>query len=357
VSNPQEAHLKDFAKLIGSKKGTDPIPPDQYRTYQHKRYPEDLRVWSYLMECSIAPGHRKGPATTAHGRKLTPTDIMRALKMNKGGVNRALRRLEQEGRMRRGEEGSLWISGDFTLLDILEVKPSTDSYPTYYINQINKLPKSVQEAFVKKDTEERELRNAFLADLKAASDLIFDTKQNNRYAAYGVKRIRETHKARDGKEAIKAARDRRVLALLPSLEKAVERLESENHVQSVFGSVHAFDLQTENAPEPAQATASVIRPVTCFSETEKKTRSVAIPSLVDNAAEAVQPVPIPALVETPDALDSVSKREIRTAQTGPHVSFENKSQERADTEAIVRVSAKSESEKTQCQQTKKRKHA
>jgi hypothetical protein len=107
-------------------------------------------------------------------------------------------------------------------------------------------------------------------------------------------------------------------------------------------------------------------------------------------AEGVQPVCIPGLVETPDALDSISKER---NQDGPNRStrlFENKAQERADTEAIERVSSfdltggetqfpersarppqnkavkrtteativrdSAASEKTQCQ-TKKRKHA
>jgi hypothetical protein len=134
----------------------------------------------------------------------------------------------------------------------------------------------------------------------------------------------------------------------------------------------------------------VLAPVSLLSLDNYLDKSLYGPPSASADAEGVQPVCIPGLVETPDALDSISKREIRTGQTGPHVSFENKAQERADTEAIERVSSfdlnggetqfpersarppqnkavkrtteativrdSAASEKTQCQ-TKKRKHA
>jgi len=141
---------------------------------------------------------------------------------------------------------------------------------------------------------------------------------------------------------------------------------------------------TGDDSSPVQVTISLLIQRTTREELTKGTPSASA------EAEGVQPVCIPGLVETPDALDSISKREIRTGQTGPHVSFENKAQERADTEAIERVSSfdltggetqfpersarppqnkavkrtteativrdSAETEKTQCQ-TKKRKHA
>jgi hypothetical protein len=142
---------------------------------------------------------------------------------------------------------------------------------------------------------------------------------------------------------------------------------------------------TGDDSSPVQVTVSLLT-----SETTREELTKGPPS-ASAEAEGVQPVCIPGLVETPDALDSISKREIRTGQTGPHVSFENKADERADTEAIERVSFfdlngggklssqsgphappqnkavkrtteativrdSAESEKTQCQ-TKKRKHA
>ena len=60
--------LKEFAALIGSKNGTHPIPPDQYLTYQDKRYsPAYAHVEPVcaMFDCT-GPSHRSrhvsGPA-------------------------------------------------------------------------------------------------------------------------------------------------------------------------------------------------------------------------------------------------------------------------------------------------------
>jgi hypothetical protein len=134
----------------------------------------------------------------------------------------------------------------------------------------------------------------------------------------------------------------------------------------------------------------VLAPVSLLSLDNYLDKSLYGPPSASADAEGVQPVCIPGLVETPDALDSISKER---NQDGPNRStrlFENKAEERADTEAIERVSSfdlnggetqfpersarppqnktvkrtteatiervSTKSEKTQCQ-TKKRKHA
>jgi hypothetical protein len=61
---------------------------------------------------------------------------------------------------------------------------------------------------------------------------------------------------------------------------------------------------------PVQVTVSLLT-----SETTREGGSGGSSSLVDNAAEGVQPVPTPGLVETPDALDSISKER---NQDGPN---------------------------------------
>src|ERR1035438_5364115 len=89
------SHLTDFAALIGSKKGTWPIPPDQLTTYQDKRYSPGVRLWSWLVEHSIAPASRTGPATLA-GRPATLHDAAKALRIDPGNIRRAWRDLERE---------------------------------------------------------------------------------------------------------------------------------------------------------------------------------------------------------------------------------------------------------------------
>jgi hypothetical protein len=193
-------------------------------------------------------------------------------------------------------------------------------------------------------------------------------------------------------QAFGLARERKAREYHPKTDLRVDTSQVQKFVLDILQPI-GQDVQDEAfCPKPKTVLSKMKTGAhTVLKEADTDTdKPVAIPTLVDNAAEGVQPVPIPGLVETPDALDSISKREIRTGQTGPHVSFENKTQERADTEAIERVSSfdlnggetqfpersarppqnkavkrtteativrdSAASEKTQCQ-TKKRKHA
>ena len=260
----QPSELRNFAALLGSKKGTHPIPPDQYLSYQDKRYGRfpALRLWSWLVEHSIAPGHRKGPATD-HGRLVKLTDAAKALKMNGIVIKAAWKQLEQENRVRREKTGALWISGDFVLG---EEKAMTESpynhMPAYLLNQINNLPKDRREALMAEEEADLKRRDLVIADLVATARYIFDQRQNSRLASFGVKIKREKQKAKQGKETEKAERDRRVLKILPIIENVVQPLFRQNVVQSSGILVQPSVQEPENA-------VTVTPP-----ETSKKARSV-----------------------------------------------------------------------------------
>lgn len=225
-----EQPLKELAKLLGSKKGTWPVPPDQITTYQDRRYPPKIRLWSYLVEHSAKPGHRRGPATE-RGIAVTLHAAGKAVGLDDSDARKAWKELQQENRVRRDSDGKLWISGDFALGEEKAAEGCTTLLPDFYMRQINKLPEPLRAEFIAEEKRDREKRAMVIADLTASARFIFDQRQNSRFQRYGVKIIREKQKPKRGKEAEKDARDRRVLAILPEVERVVQPLLFEEAVQ------------------------------------------------------------------------------------------------------------------------------
>jgi hypothetical protein len=112
--NGESSPLQDFAREVGSTKGTDPIPPDQYLTYQDKRYPPAIRLWAWMLANTIRQGRRKAWAVDEKGNPLNLQRAAADLDMDEGNIRRAWRQLEIENRVRR-DGRKLRICGDFKL--------------------------------------------------------------------------------------------------------------------------------------------------------------------------------------------------------------------------------------------------
>ena len=274
LSHPTKApsQLEQFAALIGSRKGTDPIPPDQYRTYQDKRYPGPMRLWSWLLEHSIAPGQRNGPATSK-GRPVKLTEAALALKMNGTAIREAWKVLEQENRVRREKDGSLWISGDFTLGEETAKKSLYNLFADYQLREINKLPEPIRKQFIAEELADRKRRDSAIADLVASARFIFDERQNSRFQRYGVKIIREKQKAKSGKEAEKTDRDRRVLTALPIVANVVQTFFPEEVVQLQESFVQSEPRTAKSAATHRATTASEKAPGVLSSENRERSEN------------------------------------------------------------------------------------
>jgi hypothetical protein len=220
--------LKEFAELIGSRKGTHPIPPDQYTSFQDPRYGPYKRLWSLLQQSISAPGHRKRYATDDDGNPLTAKRCAEILKLDPANVRRAWREMERDGRAETDSEGRMCLRGEFQLKPAGAYREAAEDtselFPPSYMREINKLPEAIRESVMQDERADREIRRLCHADLKAASDFIFDQRQNARLAQAGVNIKRQKHHAPKGKENEKEARDTRVLQLLPTIERSVQTL-------------------------------------------------------------------------------------------------------------------------------------
>lgn len=231
MPDEKPSQLKDFAKLIGSKKGTHPIPPDQYTSFQDRREKPKMRLWSFLVECSIAPGRRKGPAIMKDGSLVTVAKAAKYLSMPVSTAQQAFEEIETECRVRR-ENAAIWISGDFKLgKQKANRKTLYNLFPKSAHKGISNLREDLRAAlFAEAEAENRAFELA-TADLMAAKRFIQDERQNSMCARYGVNIRREKQKAKRGKEAEKSERERRVLQILPLIQNVVQPLLTGNVVQ------------------------------------------------------------------------------------------------------------------------------
>ena len=184
---------EELMKTIGSKKGSDPIPPDQYLTYTNKRYPPVLRLWAWMLSKTIRHGHRSPWAVDTNRTTLTLADAAQELKMDKANTYRAWKQLEDEGRVRKDGK-RLTIRGDVKLpIDYLKDEPQkvvcTNYWPPYISLQINRLEKSERETFERRAGAIATFGNSLKSDLIAAARDIVEQQQDTLFSQFGIKKI------------------------------------------------------------------------------------------------------------------------------------------------------------------------
>jgi hypothetical protein len=205
---------------LGSKKGFDPMPPDQYLTYQNKRYSPTLRLWAWVLAHTIRLGHRSPRCVDKSGRELTLKHASADLDMDPGGVRHAWVLLERENRVFRDGK-RLCIRGEVVLpmdyLDKGEEKAQevcTATLPPYILNQINKFTPEVRKAFIAEEETDRVLKNRLQAECVAGVRLIFDQRQDNRFQRFRLKKIRAEKRRAPAPEFVER--------VLPSLHGIVQ---------------------------------------------------------------------------------------------------------------------------------------
>jgi hypothetical protein len=228
--------LSSFAAALGSTKGVDPIPPDQYLTYQDPRYPPEIRIMAAVLAHVIAKGHRKPwPTDRRTGAELYEMYFFKLLDMDPGGGRRAFRHLRAEGRLRKTKQHAIIVAGDFTLR-VEETAPDAGEndgprtsqkglyrpFPAYIFNKLKELPKTTRENVVAEVSAIQERHQRVRADFVEADRCIEDSEYDSALAQVGVKVIRENHNPPKGKEAEVQARKERVESLLPMVKRYVQ---------------------------------------------------------------------------------------------------------------------------------------
>ena len=90
---------------MGSTKGFDPMPPDQYLYFLGKKEPPLQRLLALVRSLTIQRGRRSPYCVDERGKEMRPADLERALQMEHGNFNRALREAVGRGLIRIGRGG------------------------------------------------------------------------------------------------------------------------------------------------------------------------------------------------------------------------------------------------------------
>lgn len=101
-----EFHANDeLMRLMGSKKGSDPIPPDQYLYFLEDPDPEQ-RVPAYVRSKTIRMGHRSPFCVDEHARPITLDRLAADCGWQPSHASEYLSRLETKGLVRTERGGT-----------------------------------------------------------------------------------------------------------------------------------------------------------------------------------------------------------------------------------------------------------
>jgi hypothetical protein len=256
--------LIELMRAMGSTKGFDPIPPDQYLTYLDKRYPLGQRLIWWVASKTIRHGHRSPWCVDEQGKELYLKHAAGELDVDQANLRREWRDLEAEGRV-HVDGRRLCLNGTVTL-PASEAKEKrsevcTDLFPPYLLKQIKRLPAERREALLIEYQRETTTEAKVLAEAVAGVRSIFDQRKDTLLTQFGVKKIRE-RKRREAESP-----------LVPVLAEFVER------------SVHTrasppVPVGTTHENGHVQTSASLLP-----SETEEPRGSAAAALSVTEAAE------------------------------------------------------------------------
>lgn len=265
---------QDLMKAMGSRSGYfDPIPPDQHAWPMKNGYPPLFKLWSWMCAHTIRKGRRKGYVCDERGRALTLEDAASDLGMDEGVCRRAWREGAALGLWRKGTNAAdrkqLFLNAKVIPVPVeadpepeidaaeeddsntkkgeeKEKEVCTDLFPPYISKQIKRLPKVRREVFLSEHARNERLKLDVHADVTVAVRLIFDQRENSMFSRFGIKKIREEHKPKNG--AVRSPeRIQLVQEFLPGLEKFVETVEKR--------SVQAFEESVQTEKDPAVQTA------------------------------------------------------------------------------------------------------
>jgi len=251
-----EFSLTQFAADLGSKKGTDPMAPDQYLQFLNVES-EVLRLWAWMLAHTIARGAREShqPFTPviAVGTKGEPLTLKHAaadLDMELPNVHRAWKKLEKMGCVKKNDDGHLVLCGEFKVPKQKHKKKRqtcTDNYSARLQRDLAKLLPKLRDEYLHDDKHDVDVFKCGSRMGMGGWRHWLEQQQNARNKAFGLPVRR--HERTDPAER---ARKRRELDLvLPGIEKLVQIIQdgipytSPSEVLQITKNGHQFPVSPE----------------------------------------------------------------------------------------------------------------
>lgn len=105
---PNQSEVSALMAEMGSLKGFDPMPPDQYLYFLGKKEPPLQRLLAMVRACTVQRGRRSAHCVDERGKDLRLADLEKLLDMEHGNFKRVMREAIERGLIRvgRAEPGS-----------------------------------------------------------------------------------------------------------------------------------------------------------------------------------------------------------------------------------------------------------
>lgn len=250
----------ELVKQMGSKKGYDPIPPDQYLYFLNSA-DEVQRVVAWVRSKTIRLGHRSPWAVTPNAtRPLTKADLARdCFSGNRGNAVTAWTRAEQVGLVFVNEKGFLCLNGAVPMPPKRRTKGEPEvsaqtPLPRYLIEKIRSLPEASRnsaEAHFKAIIAYRaKLEHEAVAMARIAVDRIEDSISRHYFGSDGKKRMDKKHRPDLHEEGGSKVVQLELLLVPESLQEFAEsaqiapqvRANSKNGSAQIAPSIYTKDL-------------------------------------------------------------------------------------------------------------------
>lgn len=172
-----------LAKAMGSKRGYDPMPPDQHEWQRAEGEPPLYRLWSWMCGHTIRLGYRSAYAVDAVGKSLGLKDAAKDLDLDLGQLSKVWKQGEEAGLWRRSG-AELHLNGGVTAAQVLGARAKRQLDCTVNLSQADLLkiqdwPSEKQKEFRAAWDPAQEYRSKLeaqkIAEARAACDEIEDT--------------------------------------------------------------------------------------------------------------------------------------------------------------------------------------
>ena len=278
----QLSEADNLMRQMGSKKGFDPIPPDQYLHFLNDRVPLQ-RMLAYVRAGTIRRGRRSPYCVDEHGQPLTLEQMAATFGWTIGHARKTWAEGEQRGLVRMDDKGRLYLCGSVPLPPPPEAESDdqenpVQDFPEYLSVQIKQLSKSQLARFEKCYPKFCDLEDRITKDAMAlARDLIQKQIAAKFFAQFGLK-PRENKKRREtaGQEIVQV---------------------SLNELPEEFAQIFDDSVQTENSTLYNAKNGSVQNPhllvTTEDRDTEKKNGRGELFSVAPEPNKKTAPPPQP----------------------------------------------------------------
>lgn len=212
----QEQELAQLMKEMGSTKGFDPIPPDQYLFFRNDSDPEQ-RVLAAARATTIRQGYRRPFMADGQGRPLSLNEIAKLVGMDPRNLTNTMKSLCDKGLIRVEKKPyRVMLCGKIThktaklvtdVESLTYVRTKSEKswtryeIPSYSLRLIQTWPKDRQEVFFRKHKDWWERTRELELEAMTFARIISSQEEDTLFSEFGLQKKRKTQVIPDVEKA------------------------------------------------------------------------------------------------------------------------------------------------------------